>query len=512
LAPEAALALLESEFNPRCRPEWSARELAHKVEDADRVPCQKPRGWLAGAGNGRAASGFVAVGAGGAPTAAAVVDPEIDVSVIPWPAPLAYAALHGLAGEVVEAIDPHTEADPAAILFQFLVAFGNMAGRHAFYRVESSRHYPNLFAVLVGQTSRARKGTSWQRAFRVLERGGDAEWARDRVVSGLSSGEGLIWEVRDPVSRRQPVRKDGRTTGSEVVEVDPGVNDKRALVIEEEFASVLQVGKREGSILGSVLRSAWDTGRLGTLVKSTPARATGAHISIISHITRTELIATIHQTQAHNGFLNRFLWVAVRRSKLLPYGGNDTDMTPLAARLEGAWRFASEREREITMTPAAGNRWGSEYERLTADRPGLLGAVTSRSEAQALRLALVYALLDRSEVIDVPHLDAALAAERYVAESARHTFGDATGDPFADEILSLLKANAGGVGQLELINHFGRNRSKAEFERALGQLVAAGMARSEKTPTGKRPKVTWHAKNPNEVINEVIPGADGGSG
>lgn len=412
-------------------------------------------------------------------------EPELEVSAIPWPDPLAPAALHGLAGDVVKAINPHTEADPAAILFQFLVAFGNMAGRNAFYRVEASRHYPNLFAVMVGQSARARKGTSWQRALRVLERGGDQGWCAKRIVSGLSSGEGLIWEVRDAITRRP------RKGGEEETEIDPGVEDKRVLVIEEEFASVLAVGKREGNILGSVLRNAWDHGKLGSLVKNSPARATGAHVSIISHITRTELLATIHTTQAHNGFLNRFLWAAVRRSKLLPHGGAETEIAPLADRLEGAWRFASERAREVEMARQASRLWDTEYPRLTADRPGLFGLVTSRAEAQTIRLALVYALLDRSESIEPEHLKAALAVVRYVEESARYIFGDVTGDPLADEILSLLRATPAGLGQLDLVNHFSRHRSKAELEKALSQLVEMGLARSEKTPTAGRPKVTW---------------------
>ena len=37
----------------------------------------------------------------------------------PWPL-LDEAALHGLAGEVVRLIEPHTEADPVALLASFL--------------------------------------------------------------------------------------------------------------------------------------------------------------------------------------------------------------------------------------------------------------------------------------------------------------------------------------------------------------------------------------------------------
>jgi len=50
----------------------------------------------------------------------------------PWPT-LHEDALYGLAGEVVSTLDPHTEADPAAVLVSFLVAFGAAvnSGPHA---------------------------------------------------------------------------------------------------------------------------------------------------------------------------------------------------------------------------------------------------------------------------------------------------------------------------------------------------------------------------------------------
>lgn len=43
-----------------------------------------------------------------------------------WPEPLAKEALHGLAGDIVRTIEPHTEADPAALLFSFFVTFGSV--------------------------------------------------------------------------------------------------------------------------------------------------------------------------------------------------------------------------------------------------------------------------------------------------------------------------------------------------------------------------------------------------
>lgn len=106
-----------------------------------------------------------------------------------WPAPLAEAAFYGLAGEVVRTLEPHTEADPAAILLQFLCAFGNAAGRHSYVQVEGDKHPPQIWPVLVGETAKGRKGTSWSR-IRQLFAEASPDWLRTRVVSGLSSGEG----------------------------------------------------------------------------------------------------------------------------------------------------------------------------------------------------------------------------------------------------------------------------------------------------------------------------------
>jgi hypothetical protein len=79
----------------------------------------------------------------------------------PWPAPPAPAAFCGLAGELVAAIAPSTEADPVAILVQLLVAVGSILGRGPHYQVGASRHRANEFVVLVGPSGSGRKGSSW---------------------------------------------------------------------------------------------------------------------------------------------------------------------------------------------------------------------------------------------------------------------------------------------------------------------------------------------------------------
>src|SRR5262249_32305626 len=141
-----------------------------------------------------------------------------DVLVVPaWPQ-IDQAAYQGLAGEVVEAIEPHSESDPVAILIQFLALAGNAMGRTAYYRVEDNWHHTNLFSVLVGESSKSRKGTSFGRA-RAIMKVADEAWSDNRLKGGLSSGEGLINEVRD--ERREWNKKEGREDI-----VDPGVADK----------------------------------------------------------------------------------------------------------------------------------------------------------------------------------------------------------------------------------------------------------------------------------------------
>jgi hypothetical protein len=305
-----------------------------------------------------------------------------------WPK-LAPAAFHGLAGEMVAQTAPDTESDPAALLLQYLVSFGNAVGRGPHCVVEQDRHFANLYAVLAGQTSKA----------------------RERIVGGMSSGEGLIYAVRDPVY--------GMKKGVEEL-VDPGVDDKRLLLDEREFFQALTVLKCEGNTLSRVVRDAWDCCEyIGSLTKHSPTYATQPFISIVGHITIDELRRILDQTSMANGYANRYLFACVRRSKLLPLGGTQSRdiVERLGARTKEALAAAQSIVR-VTLTDAATQHWTGMYKALSASAPGLLGEITNRAEAQTIRLALVYALLDQSAQIDIVHLDAGLAVWRFCEASA----------------------------------------------------------------------------------------------
>lgn len=391
-----------------------------------------------------------------------------------WPV-LPSAALHGLAGDVVRIIEPHSEADPAAILIQILVVVGNMIGTGLHCMVESTRHALGLYAVLVGETSKARKGTSWGHIERLCSRM-DEPWAHERVTGGLSSAEGLIAEVRD--------------------DADPPL-DRRLMIVQPEFASVLRVIAREGNNLSPILRSAWDTGKLRTLVKRDPQRATGALISMVGHITRLELLRSLSDTEQHNGFTNRILWCAIKRSKCLPEGGSvpETDIADLARRLHQVVDWARRTgEMEIRRDDPARGLWAAVYPRLSEGLLGLLGAATSRAEAQVLRLSAVYAVLDCSTTVRVEHLRAALAFWDYCFASAKYIFGDATGDPVADRIREALQAaGTKGLTRTQIRDLLGRHASADRIAQALTQLTALGIASHRMVSTDGRSTELWLA-------------------
>jgi len=401
----------------------------------------------------------------------------------PWPAPMDEAAFHGLAGEIVRRIEPHTEADSAALLVQFLIAFGNVAGRAACWLAEDTSHFTNENAVIVGQSSIARKGTSLDRILALFQIA-DTFWSKNKIGNGLVSGEGLIHAIRD--ARFDP---EGQCE-------DEGVTDKRLFVAEGEFAQVLAAAGRKDNTLSVVIRHCWDGKTLRTLARNGGKggeTATAPHVSIAAHVTVEELKAKLAAHDAANGFANRFLWVCSRRSKQLPFGGSlrAEDCPDLTVRLHSALVHARERG-QVGFTPAAAELWVSEYPGLNQERPGALGSVTSRAPAHVRRIALIYTLLDSAAAVDVAHLRAALALWSYCLASAEFIFGGL--NPVARDAHEQLRvAYPGEIDRTTLHKAMGGHCKTAELTRALEELRRLGHATGRKEYTGGAPRELWRA-------------------
>jgi uncharacterized protein DUF3987 len=413
----------------------------------------------------------------------------------PAPRPLRADAFHGPAGEFVRTIDPHTEADPAATLIQFLLAFGNACGRGPGFRVESDEHGTNEFVAIVGPTSKARKGSSWGHVRRFM-RLVDLEWETRCIGSGIASGEGLIHAVRDPLviqrkARNKEERSRADADGRIEEEVDPGVGEKRLLVIQGELAQVLRVMQREGNTVSPILRDLWDHGNARGMSKHQPERTTGSLVTLIGHITVRELRRELTEVEAGNGFGNRWLWVFAKRSKRLPRGGHldDDDLYKLAGKVSRSLRTAGGRGM-LDMTEDAWQAWELLYEELSEGADDLAGAVTARAEAHVRRLAVLYALLDEAEAVEVEHLRAAMAVWDYCAASAAHIFGGKVGDPFADKILEAIR-ETGGLTRTEIRSVAGGHVPAQEIDQVLRGLDARGLAHEQVLETAGRPAHRW---------------------
>jgi hypothetical protein len=351
--------------------------------------------------------------------------------------------------------------------------------------VDATRHALNLFVVLVGESSKARKGTSWNQIRRLFEEV-DHPWVTERVTTARLTPAALMYSLRD----QQPA------------------TDRRLLALSEEFAAVLHSLRRNKGHLSPLLRSAWDNGDLRSLGGIHPIQATGSHISMIAHNTGRELAENLHPTEAHNGFANRCLWTAVERSQCLPEGGNleAHELSALAAEIRRALDWVGDAQSlRLVRDDQARDLWHDVYPVLSQVHPGLYGAATSRAEAQVLRLSALYAVLDCTPIIGLAHLQAALAVWDYCSASAALFFGTATGDHITDRILEAINASQSGfLSRKQITALFHGRLSSSRIEAALQQLLSFGALFQSSQPSGGRPSTLWSAMPEFEFLNEQM--------
>ena len=301
--------------------------------------------------------------------------------------------------------------------------------------------------------------------------------------------------MRDPITKHEPIREKGRVVEYQDVEVDAGITDKRALVFEGEFGLPLTNMARDGNTLSVSIRQAWDTGDLRTMTKNSPARATDAHVSIVGHITRDELLRKLNSTEMANGFANRILWACTTRSKELPEGGNltDADIDPLAARFKKAVAFARQ-VGEIKRDDAIKNSWKETYHELTAVPLGCWGtSLRGPCPRQWTRLSL-RAAGSFSHRTGRASVGGRCSGGILPCLNALHLRG-MIGRPTADAILRGLRDASKGLDRTSISSLLSRHASASEISRALSVLREHGLAevsRASQDGTG-RPSEVWTA-------------------
>ncbi len=338
---------------------------------------------------------------------------------VPTPDP---ACLYGLVGEIARAGAADNEANPYAIALNAMIYVGCAIGRGPFMAIGNTFHHARLFGLHVGRSGRGRKGD----AMSLLLRIDTALRARDEHLrpavhrGGLSSREGLVYLIHDG-----EVGKDGE-------QVTPPVLDKRLLVIETEFANVLHQTARSGNTLSAALRDCWDGVTIAPATKTARIAATDPHVAMTAAVTPSELLALIEEKELSNGFANRFITVYSERERLVafPLPTPQEEVDRLADHLADVLRFAqadrwAERDvMRVGMSADAAKVYAGLYEdELNRDTYGArVNALLERRAPTLLRMAMIFALTDKSTVIEVHHVRAALAWVRYWVDSVRFIF------------------------------------------------------------------------------------------
>ena len=281
------------------------------------------------------------------------------------------------------------------ILGSLLTMAGVAVGRNPHVRIGNDRHPLLIWSLLLGRTGSGRKGgaTSTAELFARAALGEDYDkW----VTSGLSSGEGLIERLRDG---------DG--------DKDKGVEDKRLIVVETEFGTVMARAARDGSTLAEVCRQAWNGERLSVLNRRRYT-ASWSLVAVVGHAAPKDFRRRLAAADLAAGTYNRYLPLYVERSKRLPIpeGADPKVVADLGDKLRRAVSEARRKTR-VQLDGEAEALWRGElYDEFTeADDEELAWAeFTRRAAPYCLRIAGLYAVLDGRGLISKADLTAAARA------------------------------------------------------------------------------------------------------
>ena len=238
---------------------------------------------------------------------------------------------------------------------------------------------------------------------------------------------------------------------------------------------------------------AWDGKRLENNVKKDPMFSTDPMVSIIGHITPNQLVQSLGKIEATTGFSNRFIYARVRQSKRIPRDTLKPEVIEeMAKHLKEAILYARE-IKEVGMTARAEAYWtGTLLDEIQNIPPDTLGAMLARGRPIVLRLAMIYALLDQSNVIDTPYLLAAYAIWQFNQTCVEQLFADRLEDPKANKILvKLNEAGEAGLSRSAIGELFGNKRAW-EVNETLEYLQRKGTIRRERKPgKGRTPDMFY---------------------
>lgn len=402
--------------------------------------------------------------------------------------------------DIVEVACEHSEAHPVAVAGNCLAYFSAVIGRGVFQELGDAQIHCRPFILIAGKSGRARKGTSeatvrkiFKRVDTLLNKHRGVDECLHRHNGGLSTGEGIARVIRDPVE------------GDEKGSADPGVADKRLLVVESEFANLFSQLRRDGNTLSASIRILFDGLDLEPLTKTKPLRASRPHVCIIGHVTAHELREKSTENDMANGLLNRFMMLYVYRPKHVsrpkPTAKETIDLlaervSQVILKVTGGGDLRAENVYKMCFDEAAEEFWDEKYPLVTRDREGKVGSLLARSDMYVWMLSMIFAAMDGRHTIEPQDLKAALAWVEYWNDSVTYIFNcpydDEGLDPFVIEVLETIK-NRPGIKLTELQEKW-HNKRIPEVKNALELLLslAPPFIEQRKIKTPGRPALTYY--------------------
>ncbi len=456
---------------------------------------------------------------------------EDSTGVSVYPEPMDRRAYYGVLGQIALEIELYIEADPAALFLNLAAKSGIAVGRKPFLQRGTHYHRCNLSVVTVGRSSDGKSdGTAplnciddEVRSALAIEEGlaktkvsggkvtheidtshvDDPNWRPPPtleivpVLRGISTGEGLLNAIRDDTVTWREDRK----SHTKKRHVEPGVADKRLLLIEGELARVFAVMAREGSTLSTLLRDLYDSHRTAeSNPKGNPIKVTEPHVGMIAAITPDELNYCLHGIELSNGLVNRYLWPLTWVVKDL---ADPQDYTVKAREHAKLWIAAlrkSVKVERVRFNKDATALWEKQYGLLK--HGGRAGApprgegrsrdVAGRGHVAVMRLALIFAVLEGSKYITKRMLEAAMLAWDYCERCTHYLFGDAPKQLVEDTIFTALRKH-GKMTRTQINHLFSHNSSKRAISNALDALLKAKKVKAWKEPGAGRPTEWWEA-------------------
>ena len=391
--------------------------------------------------------------------------------------------LYGWIGEIGKAAAETTEANPYAVFMDMLVMLSAEMGRGIYLPIGNTYHHPNLFALHVGRSGRGRKGEALSLPMRIRSKAVELDPSLFGQIhtGGLSTREGLTLKIHDGYTK-------GKTE-------TPPIDDKRLFIVESEFSNVLHQARREGNTLSGALRDIWDGQTIQPATKSDPIGATDPHISLLGCITPAELTDLMRSRELLNGFANRFLIFFSERTKIvsMPVPTDKDLMLSFADQVVGIVEFAkgdypaNKNSRAASLIPSAAKLYGDMYQELGKPVDGdIIDGILERRPANLLRMALCFAISDRSLLIETRHIEAAYAWIKYSTDSVRYIFQSAEQELIssqsqetAEKIFSYLREKK-TASKTEISNElFKRHKSSSEIDDGLMLLLSESPPRIE---------------------------------